>query len=345
MRAKKIAGLLPLAAATFLMISCGGGGKNDQSADSTVVELPRVKIETVRTRTVEQTYEFTATVEANVTNNIAPSMSVRIDRILVEVGDNVSKGQIVARMDQTGVLQSDVQLQNYKIEFERTDELYKVGGASRSEWDARKVALDVAQAAYDDLVKNTTLTSPISGVVTARNYDNGDMYSQGSPVLVVEQLAPVKLKINVSETLFKYIRNGMDVTFKLDVYGDEEFHGRVSLVYPTVDPQTRTFPVEITIPNADRRVRPGMFARVTISMGNEERVVAPDLSIVKQAGSGERYVYVYDNGTVVFKRVELGRRLGDEYEVISGVNDGEQVIVTGLNRLTNGAKVQLDTTK
>lgn len=346
MTLKRTGGLLPVLLAAALLAGCGGSPEQNPAADSTALEKPKVKLETVKVRPVAQTYDFTATVEANVTNNIAPSMAVRIDKIFVEVGDPVRAGQKLVQMDQTSVIQQQVQLDNYKIEFGRVDELFKVGGASKSEWDAKKTALDVAQTAFDNLIANTTLTSPITGIVTARNYDNGDMFNLGGqPVVVVEQITPVKLMINVSESLFKEVKKGMDVSLKLDVYGDEVFHGKVSLVYPTIDPTTRTFPVEITIPNGDRRVRPGMFARVTMSFGTTDRVVAPDRSIIKQAGSGDRYIYVYKDGKVSYNKVETGRRMGDEYEIVSGVEDGDRVVVTGQNRLNNGMEVDIDTTK
>lgn len=347
MTAKQIAGLLPALAAAALLTACGGGKKQEQAAaDSAAKVLPKVKLETVQVRPVDQTFDFTATVQANVTNNIAPSMAVRIDKIFVEVGDAVTPGQRLVQMDQTNVIQQKVQLENYQTEFNRVDELFKVGGASKSEWDAKKTALDVAKTAYNNVITNTTLTSPVRGVVTARNYDNGDMFNlAGQPVVVVEQITPVKLLINVSESLFKEVKKGMDVQLTLDVYDDEIFHGKVSLVYPTIDPQTRTFPVEITIPNGDKRVRPGMFARVTMTFGSKDHVVAPDRSIIKQAGSGDRYIYVYKDGQVSYNLVELGRRMDGEYEIISGVASGDQVVVTGQSRLNNGAQVEIDTTK
>lgn len=111
------------------------------------------------------------------------------------------------------------------------------------------------------------MLSPISGIVTARNYDSGDMYSGGNPIYTVEEIRPVKLMVNVSESLFTKVKKGHEVDIRLDVYGDEVFKGKVNLVYPTIDPATRTFPVEIKIANSDERVRPGMFARVTMSFG------------------------------------------------------------------------------
>ena len=186
------------------------------------------------------------------------------------------------------------------------------------------------------------MVSPIDGIVTARNYDNGDMYSGGSPVLTVEQITPVKLIINVSEGYFAYMKKGMPAAIKLDVYGDEEFQGKVNLIYPTIDSSTRTFPVEVVLNNSDQRVRPGMFARVTLSFGVLDRVVVPDRAIVKQIGSGERFVYVYKDGKVSYNKVELGRRMAGEYELKSGVDNGSQVVIAGQSRLADGIEVEVE---
>ena len=172
---KKSIQLVALFALTLLG-SCTGG--NEQKAAEKVEEKPRVKLADVTARPVDQIQEYTATVEAEVKNNIAPSSPVRIDRIFVEVGDRVSKGQKLVLMDAANLQQMKLQLENKRLEFNRADELYKVGGTSKSEWDALKMALEVQETAYKNLMENTTLVSPINGVVTARNYDNGDMYSK-----------------------------------------------------------------------------------------------------------------------------------------------------------------------
>lgn len=265
---------------TVVMGSCTGG--KDKAATEHVVEKPKVKVADVKARPVDQIQEYTATVEAEAKNNIAPSSPVRIDQIFVEVGDRVSKGQKLVQMDAANLKQTKLQLDNQEIEFNRMDELYKVGGASKSEWDASKMQLDVQRTAYKNLLENTSLVSPINGVVTARNYDNGDMYSGGNPVLVVEQITPVKLMINVSESYFTQVKKGAPVDVKLDVYGDEIFKGTINLIYPTIDAATRTFPIEIKLDNRDQRVRPGMFARATLNFGTADNVVVPDLAIVKQ---------------------------------------------------------------
>ena len=302
--------------------ACSGGTESKEAADTAMEDKPVVRLASVTSRDVDQIEEYTATVEAEAKNNIAPTSPGRIDRIFVEVGDHVSKGQKLVQMDAANLKQMKLQLENEETEFRRMDELYKVGGASKSEWDAAKTALDVRRTSYNNLLENTQLLSPIHGVVTARNFDNGDLYSSAStPVLVIEQITPVKLLINVSEPYFE---------------------GKVSLVYPTIDAATHTFPVEVKLANTRQRIRPGMFGRVTVSFGTLRHVVVPDQAIVKRAGSGDRYVYVYKDGKVSYNKVELGRRMGTEYELISGVEDNSQVVVAGQTRLADGVEVAVN---
>lgn len=305
-------------------------------------EAVNVKVKKVEARDVAQLVEFTANVEANKVNSIAPQAPVRIREIKVEVGQQVTAGQALVIMDNTNLNQVKLQLDNNRLEFQRIDELYKVGGCSKSQWDQMKTQLEVLESNYNNMVENTTLRSPINGVVSARNYDNGDLYG-GQPVLVVQQISPVKLIINVNEQYFKEVKVGMPIeNITLDAYPGEVFTGKVSIVYPTLDAATRTFPVEVKIDNANQRVRPGMFARVTLDFGNANHVCVPDQAIVKQNGSGDRFVYVVGaDNRVSFNKVELGRRIGAEYEVISGVEPGSTVVVFGQTLLAAGKKVNI----
>ena len=134
------------------------------------------------------------------------------------------------------------------------------------------------------------------------------------------------LLINVSESYFTRIAKNSTVSVKFDVYGEEEFEGKVNLLYPTIDPSTRTFVVEIRLDNRDMRVRLGMFARVTFNFGTADHVIIPDKAIIKQAGSGERYVYVYQDGVVYQRVVQLGQRINDEYEIVSSDRDRKSVV-------------------
>jgi RND family efflux transporter MFP subunit len=298
-----------------------------------------IKVAEVHEQSVAQIFEYTAVVRAEATNNIAPTIPGRIDKIFVEVGDFVTVGQKLAQMDATQLRQAQTQLDNLKENFNRLDELYKVGGVSKADWDALKTQLDVAQNAYNNLAENTQLLSPINGVVTLRNYDSGDICA-GLPILQIQQIRPVKLLINVSESQYNDMKKGMTAKIKIDILGDNEITGRVSLIYPTFDARTHTFPVEITIPNANAKVRPGMYARAIFNLGDRKNVVVSDNAIVKQPGSGDRFVYVLnDDQSVSYVKVTLGRRLDANYEILSGLKDGDKVATTSLTKLKDGIHV------
>ena len=177
-------------------------------------------------------------------------------------------------------------------------------------------------------------------MVTARNYDKGDMYSMAQPIFVVEQIQPVKMLVNISESLFTQVHKGMEFDISVDAYPDEVFKGTVNLLYPTINSATHTFPVEVICQNADERLRPGMFARVTATFGTNHNVVVPDVAVVKQQGSGEHFIYVLNaDNTVTYTKVELGRRLGNRYEILSGINEGDRIVTEGQVRLKNGVNV------
>ena len=323
------------------LTSCGG---EKESAQQTVSEkeeeLPNVEIRKVHLQNVDQLVSYTATIDAYKTNNITTSTANRIKSILVDVGDHVQKGQRLVVLDNVNIDQLKVRLENTEREYNRALELFNIGGGTKQSVDQLKTELDAARRQYDNMVENTILVSPINGVVTARNYDAGDMTST-NPILTIEQIVPVKVLVNVSESEFTKVRKGMKIPVYLHVYGDEEFTGTVELIHPRIDPASRTFTVEIDIPNRNERIRPGMFARVVINYGTEERVVVPDRAIVKQTGSGEKFVYVYKDGHVSYNKVEIGQRLGDSYELISGVDNGADVVISGQTRLNNGMKVNV----
>ncbi|MGL5921212.1 MAG: efflux RND transporter periplasmic adaptor subunit, partial [Bacteroidales bacterium] len=220
-------------------------------------------------------------------------------------------------------------------------ELYAVGGASKQQLDQAKAQYDVAKDAFSSLDENTDLLSPIDGVVTSRSYDPGDMYNAQQPILTIMQIQPVKLLINVSEKLYPRIKEGMSVDVLLDVYGDELFKGKVNLIYPTIDEMTRTFSVEVLLPNSNNKVRPGMFARVVLPIEKVERIVVSDKAVVKQAGANERFVFVVEGDRVVHTKVETGRRMDNKYEIINGLKPGQKVVVNGAARLVNGSKIEI----
>lgn len=326
-----------------LLASCSSSSSSsskateEQSADT--VRL--VEVAPAEMRALSLSEEFTAQLEAKVVNNITAQAGGRLKQLLVKVGDRVGAGQAVARMEATQAAQAQIQLADAKTNFARMDELYKVGGVSKAQWEQAKSAVDQAKLAYGNAAENTVLRSPISGFVTAKNYDNGDMTSPQLPVVVIQQIAPVKAVIGVSEQYYSYLKKGAAATLSVDALGEETFSGIVTNIFPTLDPVTHTVSTEIEIANKDLKLRPGMYARVHLDFGTKEALTVPDKAIVRQAGSGARYVYVFSGGKAVYRAVELGQQQGDLYEVVSGLNAGDQVIISAPSNLKNGLSVKL----
>lgn len=330
------------AAAVLAAVSCGNSSnQGTQQAETAMAEVaPSVSVEKVSVREVPQLATYTSTVQAYVKNNIAPQMAGRITKINVEIGDNVKKGDILAEIDKAQLIQAQLQLQNQEVELNRLKALYDAGGISKSDYDAIELSYNVTKTQVENLMENTILRSPIDGVITARNYDAGDMYSMSAPIYTVEQLKPVKLLVGISEKDYTKVKKGDSVEIKADALPENTFYGKVEKIYPTIDPATRTFLVEVVVSNNYTTLRPGMFVRVTVNFGSNNNVVIPDIAVVKQQGSGERFVYVLnEDGTVTYQKVVLGRRMGSEYEVLEGLEDGAKIVTGGQIRLKDGVKV------
>lgn len=331
-----------IAGAVVLAASCGNNEKKTETA-AVEVAAPSVAVTKVFVREVPQMATYTSTVQAYVKNNIAPQSGNRIKAIKVDVGDFVNKGQILAEMDQIQLQQVEMQMKNNEIEYNRLKGLYEVGGLSKSDLDAIELAYNVSKTSYENLLENSVLRSPITGVVTARNYDVGDMYTMSAPLFTVEQIVPVKLLVGISESDYSKVKKGDKVEIAADALPGKTFEGKINKIYPTVDPATRTFTVEVVVNNGKRELRPGMFTRVTVNFGVNNNVVIPDVAVVKQQGSGERFVYVLnEDGTVSYQKIVLGRRMGAEYEVLEGLADSATVVTGGQIRLKDGVKVSVN---
>ena len=324
-----------------LLASCSSSSSSKATEEQSADTIRLVEVAPAEMRALSLSEEFTAQLEAKVVNNITAQAGGRLKQLLVKVGDRVGAGQAVARMEATQASQAQIQLADAKTNFARMDELYKVGGVSKAQWEQAQSAVDQAKLAYGNAAENTVLRSPISGFVTAKNYDNGDMTSPQLPVVVIQQIAPVKAVIGVSEQYYSYLKKGAAATLSVDALGEETFSGIVTNIFPTLDPVTHTVSTEIEVANKDLKLRPGMYARVHLDFGTKEALTVPDKAIVRQAGSGARYVYVFSGGKAVYRAVELGQQQGDLYEVVSGLNAGDQVIISAPSNLKNGLSVKL----
>ena len=306
-----------------------------QAKAQTVKVMPAAKQE------VNQNGTYSATVQAFAVNNIAPQSGSRIQRINVEIGDFVGKGQILAEMDRVQLDQAKLRLSNAETELARLKQLYEQGGVAQSDYEAAELNCKVSKSTYDNLLENTILRSPISGVVSARNYDRGDMYAMAAPIFTVQQIVPVKLLVGISEADYTKVRKGDVVTLTVDALPGKTFSGTIKRLYPTIDPATHTVNIEVQVPNQNRELRPGMYAKVNVNFGHSTNIVVPDAAVVRLQGSGQRNVFVVENGTAVQREVTLGRHFEGQYEILSGLSEGELVVVKGGNTLRNGAQVEI----
>ena len=338
--------ILPILAA-LAVASCGSRGGSGQPAGGpgfpggpAANVTPSVEVVTAAKRDVTEESTYSSTVEAYATNNIMPQTGGRIRKINVEVGDYVVKGQVLAEMDRYQLEQLELQIQNDEVEYARLKGLYEEGGVSQSDFETAELGYKVRKTNYQNLLENTILRSPITGYVTARNFDKGDMFSMSAPLFTVQQVIPVKLLVGISENEYTKVKKGDTVSLTVDALPDRTFTGKVNRLYPTINAATHTFNAEVLVQNSDRALRPGMFARVKVVFGTNHRVVLPDQCIVKQEGTGQKFVYVLNNDeTVSYVPVTLGRHMGTEYEVIDGVLEGDTVVLKGQATLKDGVKV------
>ncbi|MBR3011817.1 MAG: efflux RND transporter periplasmic adaptor subunit [Bacteroidales bacterium] len=335
------------AATALLAVSCGSR-KSGASAPAGPMMMAdpnaptNVEIAVTEYRDVPQDETYTTSVQAYAVNNVVPQTGSRIKRILVEVGDFVAKGQVLAEMDQTSLEQTKLKLDNDALELSRLKELYEAGALSKSDYEAMQLSYNVSNSQYQNLVENTILRSPLTGVVTARNYDVGDMYAMSSPIFVVQQISPVKLLVGISETDYTKVKKGDSVDITADAIPGRTFVGKVNRIYPVIDPASHTFTAEVVVPNNDRVLRPGMFARAKVTFAINHSIVVPDIAIVKQQGSGQKSVFVLNaDNTVSSRIVTLGRHTGSDYEILEGLSEGEKVVTKGHTNLRNGAEVNV----
>lgn len=328
-----------------LVMSAGCGQKKNEvpvSAPAAAETVPVVTVTSAVRQQVPQDAVYSATVQANAVNNIAPQAGGRIQKLNVEVGDFVSAGQVLAEMDRVQLDQAALQLKNAETELARVKELFAEGGISRSDFESLELSYNVAKSSYDNLLENTILRAPVGGVVSARNYDRGDMYAMAQPIYTVQQITPVKLLVPVSETDYTRVKRGDKVRLTADALPGKSYAGTIVRLYPTMDAATHTFSAEVQVPNANRELRPGMYARVTVDFGSRESIVLPDAAVLKQQGSGQRDVFVLkSDGTVELRNVSVGRHFGTNYEIVSGVEEGEQVLTGGHSNLKSGDKVEV----
>ncbi|MBR3590594.1 MAG: efflux RND transporter periplasmic adaptor subunit [Alistipes sp.] len=332
-----------LVLAAMAMVACNTTKSNENNTEASAVVKEKVAVKSVKAEpsVVNLTETYTSEILPFKENDITPAaQGLHIERISVDVGDHVYAGQVIVTLDQTTLKQQELNLATTQDNYDRMVPVHAAGGISDQQLTQMKNTLDLQKEVVENLRKNSTIKSPITGVVTARNFENGDLFAS-MPILHIMQINKLKVKANVSEQYFTSVKVGQKVDIEVDIFPGEKFEGSVSRISPALDPATRTFGVEITIPNSNERLRPGMYARATFNMGQREGLLIDDVAVQKQTGSSERFVYVIKDGVAEYRFVKDGRRVGDKVEILSGLQAGEEVATTSFVRLSDGAEVEI----
>ena len=323
--------------------ACGGKG-GDKAATTTKKEVEKVKVMALQSERISKTLELSSTLEGYETMNIAPSLTGHIEHIYVQVGSRVSKGTLLVRMDQTQLNTTRINLASTKTELDRVTALKASGSVSEQVYDQTKAGYDQLVENERFLEENTFVKAQFGGVISAKNYEDGEMYA-GQPILTLTQISRLKAIINIPETYFPLVKQGMKVDIESDIYPGQTFQGTIEIVYPTVDPQSHTFQAKLNIPNGGEKIRPGMYVRTRLGVGEVDAIVVPYQSVLKLTGSNDRYVFVAEGNTARRVAVTLGQRFDDRIEIIpveaGALKAGDRLVVTGQARLVDGDNLEI----
>ena len=299
-----------------IAVLAGCSGKKDSDKDTSVVEAIPVKVQKLEKENIARTLDYTANLQADEQVYYAPAATGRIEKIYVEVGDRIKKGQLLVEMNRT---------------------------------NAAVTQYEVAKSNVDFLKENTRMLAPFNGVVTGKYFENGEVYTGAAfggaskpSIIAIEKINPLKAYVNLSEQYFLSVKKGTKVELKSSLYPDRIFEGQVSIVYPTIDPASRTFTVEVKIPNDDEALRPGMYGTINFFIGNTETVVVPAIAVLKLQGANDRYVFINKDGKAKRVSVNLGKRFEDKIELISDeIQEGDELIVVGQGRVIDGSPITI----
>lgn len=277
---------------------------------------------------------------------IRPEIAGRIERIAFDEGQRVKKGALLARLEAAeprAMLESSrVQVNLDKQRLERAEDLHKKGFISQQALDEAQsnYARSLAKQREDEakLAKNE-IRAPFDGVAGLRQVSEGAYVAAGTDIARLEKIDQLKLDFRVPETFLAQLRPGLAVNVAVDAF-PQGFAGTIYAIEPAVDEQTRTVLARARVANADLKLRPGMFARVQLTLGVRENAIwIPEEAIVPRGQ--DSYVFRVVDGRVELVPVQTGTRRVGEVEILKGVAAGELVVTEGTQRLSPGMQVSI----
>ena len=321
-----------------------------------------VEAAAVGRRDLAPVFTFSANLEAVWSTEVSTKADGRIDKLFVEEGDRVTAGMVLARLDMNElaaqvmqaegqVLQAKATLEQNELNFQRMDALYKQNAVSAHTLDSARTQRDLAlggvRAAQGNLIllktrlDNANILSPLNGVVIRRHVQAGAFSKAGAAIFTVADVSTLLAKAVVGEAQIAELTLGKSVNVKVDALKGQEFKGRVTRLSPAASVPTRTFTAEVSIPNPGEQIKVGMFANADIVGQERKNVLAvPESALVMREDQKTVFVVAEEN-RVVQKVLKLGDAAGGYVEVLSGVKEGERIIVAGQHKLKDGASIRL----
>ncbi|MRT94423.1 efflux RND transporter periplasmic adaptor subunit [Ancylomarina sp. 16SWW S1-10-2] len=329
-------------------ISCDSKKGETTTDEQDVKQAIPVKTAKLYIKSVTKTIEYTASLIPFEEVYLAPATPGKIKEINVEIGDHVSKGQIIASMDPTNLESARLNLINLETNFKRLDTLKKTNTIADQQYDEVKTAYEAAKVSFQFLLDNTQIKAPFDGTISGKYFENGENFS-GTPntqagksaIVTIVQIKQLKALVGLSEIYFPETKKGMKVDIVSNIYPDEIFKGEIYNIYPTIDNATKTFTVEVKINNSESKLRPGMFAKIELNMGKGDAILVPMIALIKQTGTDDMYLFVNENNIAIKKPVKTGRIIDDKTEIVKGIKVGDEIVVEGQNKLQNQSPITI----
>lgn len=333
----KLKNLIVLGACGLVLASCGS--KKVEQTEK--VKVAQVKVQVLKKTEITKSIDLSGVLQGYEFMNVSPSVNGKIEEIFVEPGDKVKKGDDLVCMDQMQYKTAKLTFANLAVEMDRVDSLKVSGAIAQQAYDKTQLGYNQAKENLDFLKENTYVKARFSGVISAKNYEDGELYT-GQPILQLTQINKLKAIVNVPEKNFPNIKEGMKVQLTSEIYPDKIFDAKVEIVYPSIDPQSHTFQVKLYVPNAQELLRPGMYVKTVLPLGKEMAMVVPYQTVLKMVGANNRYVFVNDNGEAKRVFVEIGQRFDEMVEISSpDLIEGMEMVVLGQGKLVDGSKINI----
>ena len=340
----KLVSLTILVLTLLVIQACGEQPEDANTTDrTTYTDTISVEAQTVELKELTLSKTFSASLEGEEQANIIAKLPERIVKINVKVGDYVKLGAILFELDKGGASSMFYQAQaaflNAQKNFERMQNLLKVGAVSQQAFDGAQTQYEVAKANFDGARSTVEITSPLSGIVTAINVNIGDMANPQFPMATVANISRMKAVFNVGEVDVPGFYVGQSTQIYSDMNPEVIQTGKIFQLSKSANIQSRTFEMQAMFTNTrDKWFKPGMFCRVSVNIKTKkDALVIPLSSIIKENKIDG--VYIIDNGSAQFKPITSGTNDGKFVEILSGLNVGDKIVTLGMNNLKNGTVV------